>query len=458
MNNIEHIADELFNKIRSRFDPVTIGDENAKPTDDPEQARIFNFEYTSHDGTRHGELTLSIIDNKSLKITFNKGIGKDFDPTQENEWEQFLRSLRQFAKRNMIAFDVRDINRTNLKKRDLDQEAQVASAYKTGESPVVESVQWHGTTRTSIQEFGPARLIIRHSERVNEEQPGARSRKIESMFVETDQGERFRMPYNKLSLGRAMAQHLAHGGRIYDEAGQHIQGMAEEMNNLAFFVRSTRHRQFEDTETTGMVESAVERYKLLRSGLQRMGRTRGYHAFAEAFAPERSIEEDYDIDALKERFVKKMFDDRLTDALPYVYRAYQNRKVGEGKFMDEFSDWTDQVEEADVRDPDFNKLKDLMSKPIIAGVDGIDAQNAIISVIDNDELNDLIVQASQSQGQDADVRPVIDDWFQDNFPEYVSMMQQAVTSPVPNQENNNPRTVQPQRESLDALKRLAGLL
>jgi hypothetical protein len=99
-----------------------------------------------------------------------------------------------------------------------------------------------------------------------------------------------------------------------------------------------------------------------------------------------------------------------------------------------------------------------MSKPIIAGVDGIDAQNAIISVIDNDELNDLIVQASQSQGQDADVRPVIDDWFQDNFPEYVSMMQQAVTSPVPNQENNNPRTVQPQRESLDALKRLAGLL
>jgi hypothetical protein len=458
MKNIEHFAEDLFNKIRNRFDPITIGDENAKPTDDPRQARIFNFEYTSLDGVRHGEITISLIDNKSLKITFNKSIGKKFDPAQENEWEQFLRNLRQFAKRNMVAFDVRDINRTNLKKRDLDQEVKSINAYKTEEIPVIESIQWYGTTRTSIQEFGSARLIIRHSERVNEEQPGARSRKIESMFVETDQGERFRMPYNKLGLGRAMAQHLAHGGKIYDEAGQYIQGIAEEMSNLAFFVRNTRHRQFEDTETTGMVESAIDRYKLLRSGLQRMGRPRGYYAFAETFVPECNIEEDYDIEALKERFVKKMFDDRLTDALPYVYRAYRNRKVGEGKFVAEFSDWTNQVEEDNVRDPEFNKLKELMAKPIIAGVNGIDAQNAIISVIDNDELNDLIVQATQSQGQDIDVRPIIDDWFQDNFPEYVSMMQQTATSPVSNQTNNNPRTVQPQRESLGALRRLAGLL
>jgi len=457
MNNIEHIADELFNKIRSRFDPVTIGDENAKPTDDPEQARIFNFEYTSHDGTRHGELTLSIIDNKSLKITFNKGIGKDFDPTQENEWEQFLRSLRQFAKRNMIAFDVRDINRTNLKKRDLDQEAKVASAYKTGESPVVESVQWHGTTRTSIQEFGPARLIIRHSERVNEEQPGARSRKIESMFVETDQGERFRMPYNKLSLGRAMAQHLAHGGRIYDEAGQHIQGMAEEMNNLAFFVRSTRHRQFEDTETTGMVESAIERYRHLKSGLGKMGRTRSYHEFAESFMPTGNIEEDYDIDQLKERFVKKMFDDRLTAALPYVYRAYQTRQVGEQRFVEEFEDWTENVEQGVHESIDIDGLTKLMNEPIKAGQEGMDAQAAITPYVQDDELNDLIAQHAQIQGVDADVRRVIDDYLVDNYPEYNSLLATNTASVVPDQTQMNPGTPEQPKENIDDIRRLAGI-
>lgn len=462
MKNIEKISDELFNKIRSRFDPITIGDEEAKPTDDPQQARFFNFRYTSSDGVNHGEISISIVDNKSLKVTFNRGIGEEFNPVQEQEWEGFLRSMRQFAKRNMIAFDVRDINRTNLKKRDLKQSAKTTNAYQTHEAPVTESIQWHGTTRTSIQEFGPTRLIIRHSEAVNEEQPGARSRKIESMFVETAEGERFRMPYNRLSLGRAMAQHLAHGGKIYDEAGQHIQGMAEEMNNLAFFVRSTKHRQFEDTETLGMVESAVERYHQLRSGLNSMSRTRGYHRFAETFVPERSVEEDYDIDALKERFVKKMFDDRLTGALPYVYRAYQQRQVGEAKFVNEFESWTDKIEESNEVDPDLDTLAELMQKPIKAGVDGIDGRNAIAAVVSNDELDDLIVQAAETQGPDADVRSVIDTWFAENYPEYQSMSQQLAqqtgAGPVPDQTVNNPRSTQSQpNDSLQNIKTLAGI-
>lgn len=457
MKNIEKIADELFNKVRSRFDPITIGDEEAKPTDDPQQARFFNFKYSTSDGIKHGEINISIVDNKSLKVTYNRDLDREFSPEQEQEWEGFLRSMRQFAKRNMLAFDVRDINRSNLKKRDTEQIAKTTKAYKTHESPVSESIQWHGTTRTSIQEFGPTRLIVRHSEAVNEEQPGARSRKIESMFVETAEGERFRMPYNKLGLGRAMAQHLAHGGKIYDEPGQHIQGMAEEMNNLAFFVRSTRNRQFEDTETAGMVESAVERYKLLRSSLNRMGRTKGYHQFAESFIPERSIEEDYDIDALKERFVKKMFDDRLTGALPYVYRAYQQRQVGEGKFVNEFQDWTDKIEESDT-DPDFDKLKELLQKPIKAGVDGLDAQNAIGQIIDNDELNDLIAQAAATQGPESDMRMIIDNWFLENYPEYTGMEAQVAMSPVPDQSINNPRSQQSQpTESIESIRRLAGL-
>ena len=242
MNNIENIADELFNKIRSRFDKVVITDEDGKNTDEPGKARFFSFEYHSSDGTRHGELTISIVDNRSLKATFSQGIGIAFTPEQETEWENFLRSMRMFAKRNMLSFDIRDINRSNLTKRDIATVAKNQSIATSKNYEIKESIQWHGTTRTSIQDFGPTRLIVRHSEAVDESKPGARSRKIESMFIETAEGERFRMPYNKLSLGRAMAQHLSHGGRIYDEPGQHIQGMAEEMNNLAFFVRNTRHR------------------------------------------------------------------------------------------------------------------------------------------------------------------------------------------------------------------------
>ena len=458
MNNIENIADELFNKVRSRFDNVTIGNEDGKVVDDPQQARFFNFEYVSRDGTKHGTLTLNILDNKSLKATFSKGMALDFTPEQETEWQQFLRNLRHFARRNMLSFDIRDINRNSLTKRDVEQTAKQRSSYKSHDAPVTESIQWHGTTRTSIQEFGSTRLIVRHSEAVNEEQPGARSRKIESMFVETAEGERFRMPYNRLSLGRAMAQHLAHGGKIYDEAGQHIQQMAEEMSNLSFFVRNTRHRQFEDTETTGMVESAIERYKILRQGLNRMSKTKGYYEFAETFVPEGNIEEDYDIDALKERFVKKMFDDRLTAALPYVYRAYQSRHVGEAKFVGEFEDWADNVNEAQLSEPDLEELLRLMSEPIRAGEEGQDAIAAISGVVDSDELKDLITQAAQIQGPDTDVRKIIDDYFVENYPEYQTQLN-TIASPVPNQEDNNPRSVQPNRvqEEFQVLRRLAGL-
>lgn len=454
MNNIAHIADELFNKIRSRFDRITIGDENGKTTDDPENARFFNFEYISSDGTSHGEVTISLADNNSLKLMFSKDM--QFDPNQENEWEQFLRGIRMFAKRNVISFDIRDISRSNLTKRDIKQASQSQSSFQTTDAPIKESVQWHGTTRTSIQEFGTTRLIVRHSEAVNEEQPGSRSRKIESMFVETDQGERFRMPYNRLSLGRAMAQHLAHGGRIYDEPGQHIQQMAEEMANLAFFVRNTRNRQFEDTETSGMVESAIERYKLLRSSLNRMSRNRGYQQFAENFIPEENIEDDYNIDELKERFVKKMFDDRLTAALPYVYRAYQQRQIGEDFFINEFETWTDNVLEADLGEPDLEQLKKVMSAPIKAGPAGIDAIGAIKGVVDNDELNDLIAQAAELQGEDIDVRKVIDDWFIENYPEYISAIPANPDRPVQSKPTSEPSQEDTQK-AFENLKRLAGL-
>lgn len=458
MNNIENIAEELFNKIRSRFDKIVITDQNGKTTDEPKEARFLSFEYQSSDGTNHGELTISIVDNRSLKTTFSQGIGMAFTLEQEAEWENFLRSLRMFARRNMLTFDIRDINRTNLTRRDIKTVSKQQSAATSSDIQIKESIQWHGTTRTSIQDFGPTRLIVRHSEAVDESKPGARSRKIESMFIETAEGERFRMPYNKLSLGRAMAQHLSHGGKIYDEPGQHIQGMAEEMNNLAFFVRSTRHRQFEDMETTGMVESAIQRYKQLKDSLNRMSRTRGYHEFAESFIPENDISEDYDIDKLKERFVKKMFDDRLTAALPYVYRAYQNRQVGEQRYVEEFEDWANHIDNnVNESELDINQLAKLMNEPIKAGLNGIDAQAAISDVIQDDDLNDIISQHAQMQGPDADVRKVIDDYLLDNYPEYSSLLQVNASSPVPSQIQNNPASSQEPKENIQDLKRLAGL-
>jgi len=250
-----------------------------------------------------------------------------------------------------------------------------------------------------------------------------------------------------------MAQHLAHGGRIYDQAGENIVGMAEEMSNLAFFVRTTRNRQFEDRETQSMVETAVERYRGLKTQLERLGRTRNYQGWAESFSPVSHDDLNYDIDELKERFVKRMIDDRLTAALPYVYRAYQNRQMGEQRYIREFEAWANNPVSEDQM-PDSQALSKIFARPLKAGLDGIDARAVLADVIDNEELNDLIQQAAEIEGPDTDVRPVIDEWLIDNYPEYTSLMPiEPEPVQVPKPEPSD-LTTQPRVEDL---RRLAGL-
>ena len=38
-------SQDLFNKIRSQFNNIRIGDENGTPTADPEKATFFEFEF-----------------------------------------------------------------------------------------------------------------------------------------------------------------------------------------------------------------------------------------------------------------------------------------------------------------------------------------------------------------------------------------------------------------------------
>ena len=72
MRELDKIAAELFDKIRSRFEPVRLGDESADDTKNPELARFYNFDYISDDGQNFGNITISIVDEENLKIVYGK--------------------------------------------------------------------------------------------------------------------------------------------------------------------------------------------------------------------------------------------------------------------------------------------------------------------------------------------------------------------------------------------------
>lgn len=326
---IEKIAEDLFEKIRSRFENVSLGDEAAKATNDPETARFFNFDYTT-DGENHGNVTVSLIDENNLKVYFSKNISDSLDKDQLNQWYKFLQELRYFAKRNLLTFDTRDISRSNLNIKDIKQVSQADSTLQAKDINISES-RLYGTNMISYENVGAARIMIKHTESVNAEQRGSRSRHINAIYVENAQGERFKMQHNKLSGARAMARHISEGGIPYDEVGQHINGMIQEMADLGRFVRVMKHRTFEDSTAKNMVEAAANYYQGMNRQLNYLKGSRAYRTFLETFEPNKQQLDEVDVNELKEKFVKKIFDDRMMAALPLVNKAYRLQEQAKEK-------------------------------------------------------------------------------------------------------------------------------
>lgn len=434
MKNTNKIAEQLFDKIRSRFEKINIRDKDSKRTDVEQDARLFSFDYISSSNKNYGNITLNLLDENQLVVSYSKNISEHLTGKDQQEWFEFLKSLRFFAKRNLLQFAVRDNGRDILNVRDLEQAAK-SSAMVTSESRL------SGNSRTSYQNIGPVRLVVKHSDVINDEIRGARSRKIESIFVETAEGERFRMPFKKLSAGRAMAEHIGNGGRVHDAIGQHVIEMVEEMTKLASFVRGTRNRVFEDSETQNMCEAAADRYHYLNSSLKTMGKSRGYKEYVENYTPAVQESDEVDIGALKERFIKKVFDDRMEQALPYVHRAYQNRhQMKQNKYIKEFDDWADGMsnDEAVISDDAIAELKQLMKLPLTVGVDAADAIGIINNIIEDEGLFRELLSISQEQGPDTDARPAIGQWISQHQSE-----EQAKTPIYPIEQDSAPGGAEP---------------
>jgi hypothetical protein len=412
MREINKISEALFEKIRDRFEDVSLGDENAKAIQDPEKARFFNFDYVL-DGKNYGNITLSIIDEISLKVYFSKNISNSLNDDEKQQWYKFLKELREFAKRNLLAFEPRDITRSTLKHRDVQQQSKADSTYAKDE--VIGEGRMYGTHKSSYERDGNVKLIVRHSEAVNPEQRGARSRKIKSIFVETGEGERIKLPHNNLRYARAMARHVSEGGQLMDDFGQHITQIAEECGKLRPFKHSVIRRTFEDAETQAMVEAAFEYHSLLNSTLKRMSGRKGYAACKESFIQDEPLMDDFDVDSLRERFVKRTYNDKMEDALPIVQKAYKMKK--ENKFAEQFESWANNVaEEWDEQPINVDDLADVFAEELPIGVDAINAINAISGIISNNELENKLTQAAQ-ENPETDARDIIMDWVYNNEPD-----------------------------------------
>jgi hypothetical protein len=416
MREIDKISEGLFEKIRDRFEDVSLGDEKAKATQNPERARFFNFDYVVN-GHNHGNITMSLIDETSLKVYFSKNISKDLNEEDRHDWYKFLRELREFARRNLLSFEPRDITRSTLKHRDLKQQAKADTTYDSDE--VISESRLYGTLNRSYESFGPVRIKLAHTKPIMDEAHGARSRNISAVFVENEQGERFRLPFTNLTGARAMARHVSAGGVPTDELGQHITEMVNEMTTLRPFIRGMHRRTFEDTITKEMVESAFGYHGLLKNTLKKMKGKKGYTEYKESFKP-ALVEDEANLEELKELFVKKTLDERIEQALPLVHKAYNIMKENNNPYAQQFENWASALAEGTWAYPeteeDKAKLIDWFSQERPVGTDAMDATSALYNLIGDDKLFDRLEQLAEVD-PDADARDAVMGWLETQNPQ-----------------------------------------
>lgn len=421
MKNLSAISQNLFAKIRNQFPEVSLGGENAEHTSDPAEARFFNFSFVAA-GEDYGNITVSISDGKSLKVFFTRNISASMPPPARKLWYAFLKEMRFFALRNFLTFDPRDISRPQLTVRDMVNTA--SSHPRTYSASEVAESRMYGSARRSFEKVGEARILVKHTNAIDPTVRGSRSRQIESIFIETSEGERFKLPFTTLTGARAMANHVRQGGLIGDKIGHYITGVVAEMASLRGFVRGARHCVLEDSTAKSVVEAAINYYGELHEQLHILKGPRSYRRFVAGYQTPLDLQYSDSTNTLAEYFGESALNVYLETAGPALCRAKRRYVTAtEPLASKEFEQWLNNtVSEALGQQGavDVDALNELMQQPIVFGPGCSNVIAVVGELIQDGSLVDWLMQEITSDADDS--RPAIYSWLQTNMPDVAEVI------------------------------------
>jgi hypothetical protein len=430
-------AKTLYDLLVTRdFEPEIL-DSQGKAITNPEEAELFSFDWKTPE-KNYGTVVVLLGADNDLQVYFGDNLGRGMEGEDKRAWYDFLAQMKSFATRNLLKFGVQDLSR-------LKYAMQGMAAIKEG---LFEG--YYGTRKISYSDQPKkTRLMIRHNRDLGEGE--ARYRAIESLFVETADGERFRVPSRSLTHGRMLARHIAEGGTPYDAFGQHITGMVQEMATLAKFIRAARNRKF-DGAAADMTETAVRHYADIKRRAKHMISQRGYREERDQFDPAAITDTEQMVSEIRDLFVEQSLDQRIEEALPILARLalpVLNNVVGaassdeEMKEAEEFESWTDQIVEGTWALPDTpekqRRLQDLMSQELTVGPDAINATEQLYDLVGDDALFDILDDISNL---DPDANAWADPRVQQRMAELGVQLPQQDTSPTEELPGQTPRPEQ----------------
>ena len=355
----EKTSSDLFNKVRSKFSNIQLGDDLGNVTADPRSAVFFDFEFRE-DAENFGRVSVSIADGETMKVFYNMGLVEKLQDQDKTAWYSFLKELKDFAVEHQIGFDVRDISKSNLSQQDYKNLADTNKTVNTAgmseelnritklagvaKAPVAEGLT--GTSKSSYESLDKTKLIVRHSKPVESNMPGARTRHINSLYIENEQGERFKYPIVHLAGARAMQRHIANGGVPHDQFGEHIVKMSEQIAQLNSFSRYTANKDQLNDSAGDIIEKAKMKLETMRKYVKGLSKQKNYESIKETFQPTTIAEIDEETkNNLKDKFTLKHFDEKIDQVLPLISSI--------------MSEYDDADAEADAND------KDAQNSPIV---------------------------------------------------------------------------------------------
>lgn len=371
------ISQQLLDLLATRnFHPEMLNSQ-GQPTD-AEDAKTFTFDYIAGSGKNYGTMVIVLDSDNEMKIMYGDNLGRTMEGDDKSEFFDFVQHLSQKARANRYTHSIADINQL---KHTMQGMAAIQEGLFEG---------YYGTRKVSYAgEPTQARLQIVHSQPLGE--GDARYRHIDRIFIETVDGERFKLGFKSLSGARAMLEHVRQGGKPYDIRGCHITETVNEIAVLNRFNRASATRIVEGS-TQELVTQAQTYYQTLRENLKHMASSRGYTKYFESWHPATITEQEGVVDNIKTLFIEQSIDSRIEAALPLLAKIQQ--RGTEMKEADIFENWINNLAEGTWTLPEtpeqLDKLKTLMTKELIVGPDATNATEQLYDLVGDDELFDRL--------------------------------------------------------------------
>ena len=265
MISLDDAATEVFQILRSYDYAVMMYDDEGTQVYEPESARRMF--------AKPENLLVSIVDDgDDSYIRLYLGKSTDIDDVMGLD-----QTLRQTATKYNMLYNVKRMGK-ELSPADFSTTESVTE--NKDESPMNLLLEgMYGTTRSSYLKLENARMIVRHSKKIDETVIGSRGRHIDAIFVENAVGERFLFPTRQLAPARAMTQHVSHGGSFADQVGAEIIRMATDYANLgAASGYIAQNAGGLCAAAKGVRESCRNRMYEMRKCFERLYRAGGYVA------------------------------------------------------------------------------------------------------------------------------------------------------------------------------------